>query len=100
MFAAIHIPTGLIIAVLVVIIAVPLALFSIAAALGARGARSRGRRFGAIASGVAAGIVMTAAFGWFLHGLGAFALSAPLIGAGVSFAVARGMISAYQEVQP
>jgi hypothetical protein len=91
MFAMLQIPTGVIIAIYAVVIGVPVGLNLIAAAVGARGAGSSGRRFKAMGCGLGAGIVVTLLMGWVLLGLGAAVLSAPLIGAGVSFAVGRGV---------
>jgi hypothetical protein len=92
MFAMIQIPVGLIIAVLAIALAVPLVLNVVGAALGARGAGSRGLRWKAIGIGFGVGIVTTLVSGWLLLNFGAAVLSAPLIGAGVSFAVSRGVI--------
>jgi hypothetical protein len=100
MFAMLQIPTGVIIAFIALVVGVPLVLNVIAAALGARGAVSRGRRWQAIAGGLAAGIVVTLLAGYLLQSLGAVLLSAPLIGLGANFAVARGCASASQEARP
>jgi hypothetical protein len=100
MFAMLQIPTGVIVALVALVVGVPLLLNVIAAALGARGAGTRGRRWQAIAGGLAAGIVITLLAGYLLQSLGAVVLSAPLIGLGASFAVARACVSASQEVRP
>jgi hypothetical protein len=100
MFAMLQIPTGVIIAFIALVVGVPLVLNVIAAALGARGAASPGRRWQAIAGGLAAGIVVTLLAGYLLQSLGAVLLSAPLIGLGANFAVARACVSASHEVRP
>jgi hypothetical protein len=100
MFAMLQIPTGVIVAVVAVVVGVPLVLLVIAAALGARGADSPGRRWQAIACGLAAGIVVTVLAGLLLQSLGAVVLSAPLLGLGASFAVARAIVHSCQEVRP
>ena len=100
MFAMLQIPTGVIVALVAVVVGVPLVLLVIAAALGARGAVSPGRRWQAIACGLGVGIVVTLLAGLLLQSFGAVVLSAPLIGLGASFAVARGCACASQEVRP
>jgi hypothetical protein len=100
MFAMLQIPTGVIVALIALVVGVPVVLNVIAAALGARGAASPGRRWQAIAGGLAAGIVVTLLVGYLLQSLGAILLSAPLIGLGANFAVARACVSASQDVRP
>ena len=100
MFAMLQIPTGVIVAVVAFLVGVPLVLNVIAAALGARGAGSSGRRWQAIAGGLAAGIVVTLLAALLLQSFGAVVLSAPFLGLGANFAVARACVSGSQEVRP
>jgi hypothetical protein len=100
MFAMLHIPTGVIVALVAVVVGVPLVLIAIAAALGARGADSSARRWQAIACGLAAGIVATVLAGLLLQSFGTVILSAPLVGLGASFAVARALVHSSEEVRP
>jgi hypothetical protein len=90
MFAMLQIPTGVIVVALAFVIGAALLVNLVGAALGARGAGSRGRRWQAIGCGLGAGIVVTLVAGAILLNIGAAVLSAPLIGAGASFAVGRG----------
>jgi hypothetical protein len=98
MFAAMNISSLYYVFIVGLVIALGIAglLSLFGAVLGARGTAASGRRGQAIGCGFGLGMVVTlaAGAGWLL-GLtgGALALSAPLIGGGISFAVARGVVS-------